>query len=294
MRHRAQVTFTCSCTWSRTAESLDHVDAEQHGVNRFVDDEYSRDLTNAKLTVRMRGTWTLRAPLCNNQGRCRNPTSAALSFCSSCRRRSRVHREQPPTPFCRDSLSRSRQIGPCRPSSSLPTPTMDVSGARHDMTDVTATRDSAEVLSRWNLESLVLFPLEYVVPIMGRWKTSTINGPPHKGGATEDPDTVSTLPKGLGMLIRFRSNTGTGTAPFALRPPSRAHPAYGSRRAACRVDAACPRRYLQDSRHITQWTEVPMPAPASSPVFPHLAIGRRRAASPAWSTRNRWGPSLWR
>ena len=41
------------------------LDARTHGVNRFVANGYSTDLTDATLTVRLRGTMDLAGPLCN-------------------------------------------------------------------------------------------------------------------------------------------------------------------------------------------------------------------------------------
>ena len=56
------------------ADALGSVDAELRRNNRFVADGYSTDLTDAKITIRLRGTMDLAGPLCNTTSQCRNPT----------------------------------------------------------------------------------------------------------------------------------------------------------------------------------------------------------------------------
>ena len=64
------------------ADALGSVDAELRRNNRFVADGYSTDLTDAKITIRLRGTMDLAGPLCNTTSQCRDPTYTALNSCS--------------------------------------------------------------------------------------------------------------------------------------------------------------------------------------------------------------------
>ena len=48
------------------ADALCSLDETLHRGNRFVEDGHSTDLTNARVSVRLRGTMDFAGPLCNN------------------------------------------------------------------------------------------------------------------------------------------------------------------------------------------------------------------------------------
>ena len=136
------------------------------GVNRFVEGGYSSNLTNAKVTARLRGSLDLAGPLCNNQtpGSQRDTGDVQLFI------HAQAHLEGPPKttanfiltgqPFeiTEDWSEQTVQLTPdAQQWTSL--------GARHDLTDVYGDGDIAEVLADVNHDIIfLLFPLN-VVPV---------------------------------------------------------------------------------------------------------------------------------
>lgn len=136
------------------------------GVNRFVQSGYSSNLTDAKITARLRGTLDLAGLLCNNQ----TPGSQGDLGDVQLFIHVQAHLEGPPKrtanyiltgqPFeiTEDWSEQTVQL--------LPNPEQWTSlGARHDLTDVYGDGDIAEVLSDVNHDIIfLLFPLN-VVPV---------------------------------------------------------------------------------------------------------------------------------
>lgn len=176
-------------------KSLSYLDAKQHGVNRFVENGYSTDLTNAKVTVRLRGTMDIAGPLCNDHTPAPQPGLGGVQLLL---------------------LVQSKVNGP--PGTTAPfiltgqpfniTPDWSVQtvqlvpdskqwtclGARHDLTGVYVYGDIAEALQDVNVDIIfILFPLT-IVPI-GEVKNI------HRQWAAKDYKVdMQYLPKGLVMF----------------------------------------------------------------------------------------------
>ena len=176
-------------------EWLNPLDAEQHGVNRFVDNGCSTDLTNAKVTVRVRGLIDLAGPLCNDhtpvpqidlggiqflllvQARLDGPASTRVNFILTGQ----------PFEITADWSEQTVQL--------VPDPKQwTCLGARHDMNDNYGYGDIAEVLRDVNVDIIfILFPLT-IVPI-GEVENA------HRLWAAKDYKVdMQYLPKGLVMF----------------------------------------------------------------------------------------------
>ena len=141
------------------------LDAEQHGANRFVEEGFSRNLTNARITVRLRGRLSSTGPLCNNHVPATEEQIGAQLLLLV---QSRV--EGPPATTANFLLT--DQPLKVTPEWSEQTLRLDPDpdhwmclGSRHDMADVYGYADIGEVLADVNVDIIfVLFPLR-IVPI---------------------------------------------------------------------------------------------------------------------------------
>ncbi|MFA6110821.1 MAG: hypothetical protein WDA75_18835 [Candidatus Latescibacterota bacterium] len=177
------------------SKALGHVDAKLHGVNRFVEDGYSRNLTNARLTARLRGTMDLAGPLCNGHIPVPQPDLGGVRLLLLAQARV----DGPPRTTANFILSAQPfEITPdwsVQTVRLVPDPTQwTCLGARHDMTDEYGYGDIAEVLQDVNVDLIfVLFPLK-VVPI-GEVRDI------HRQWAAKDYKVdLQYLPKGLVMF----------------------------------------------------------------------------------------------
>ena len=189
--------------------SLTPADAERYGVNRFVQNGYSRDLTNARLSVRLRGTMDLAGPLCNNhtpvprpglggaqllllvQARIDGPPSTTANFVLTGQ----------PFRITPDWSEQTVQL--------VPDPRQwTCLGGRHDMTETYGYGDIAQALRDVNVDIIfVLFPLT-IVPI---GEVEDI----HRQWAAKDYKVdMEHLPKGLVMFdtvqIAYEETPQTG------------------------------------------------------------------------------------
>lgn len=174
---------------------LGSVDAREHGVNRFVEGGYSRDLTNARLSVRLRGTMDLAGPLCNNHRPVPQPGLGGARLLLL----AQAKVEGPPRTTANFVLT--AQPFEVTPEWSVQTVRLvpdpqewTCLGARHDMTDVYGYGDVAELLRDVDVDLIfVLFPLQ-VVPVGAV-------GDIHRQWAAKDYRVdMQYLPKGLVMF----------------------------------------------------------------------------------------------
>lgn len=180
---------------THSAAMPSHFDEERHDTNRFVSEGYSTNLTNAKLTVRLRGELTLAGPLCNGhvpslpldvgdvqllllvQARVDGPPRTTPNFVLTGQ----------PFKITADWSEQTIQLAP-DPNQ------WTCLGARHDLTDTYGFGDIAEVLRDVNVDLIfVLFPLT-IVPIV---EVEDI----HRAWAAKDYQVdMKYLPKGLIMF----------------------------------------------------------------------------------------------
>ena len=175
-------------------------DPERHGDNRFIAGGYGTDLTDATLTVRLRGALDLTGPLCNNHVPEPRPDAggAQLLLLAQARPASAPQRAVnyvltgQPFEVTRNWSEQSVHLSP-DPAQ------WTCIGSRHDLTEVYGYGDIEEVLGDVNIDLIfVLFPLK-VVPL---------------GHETENPDRLwanmdypvdmQYLPKGLVMFDRVQ------------------------------------------------------------------------------------------
>ena len=177
------------------AKSLSPSHAEQHGVNRFVEDGYSTDLTNAKLSVRLRGNIDLAGPLCNYHIPVPQPDLGGAQLLLLVQARV----DGPPRTTPNFVLTgQPFQITPDWSEQTvqlIPDPQQwTCLGARHDMTDTYGYGDIAEVLRDVNVDIIfVLFPLT-VAPI------GEVEDLHHQWAAKDYKVDMQYLPKGLVMF----------------------------------------------------------------------------------------------
>lgn len=176
-------------------KSLSDLDAGRHGVNRFVENGYSTDLTNAKFTVRLRGTMDLAGPLCNNHRPALQPDLGGAQLLILIQ----AQVEGPPRTTANFILTgQPFEIAPDWSEQTVqlvPDPEQwTCLGARHDMTQVYGYADIAQVLRDVNVDIIfVLFPLT-IVP-MGEVEDI------HRQWAAKDYKVdMQYLPKGLVMF----------------------------------------------------------------------------------------------
>jgi len=148
------------------ADSLNSLDAAPRAANRFVGDGYSTDLTNARLTVRLRGTMDLAGPLCNGHMPAPRPDLGGAQLLLLVQ----AHVDGPPKTTANFILTgQPLEITPDWSAQTVqlaPDPEQwTCLGARHDLTDVYGCGDIAEVLRDVNVDIIfILFPLT-VVPV---------------------------------------------------------------------------------------------------------------------------------
>jgi len=177
------------------AKSLSPSHAEQHGVNRFVEGGYSTDLTNTKLSVRLRGTMDLAGPLCNYHVPVPRPDLGGAQLLLL----AQAQVEGPPKTTANFVLTgQPLQITPDWSEQTVqlaPDPEQwTCLGARHDLTDVYGYGDIAEVLQDVNVDIIfVLFPLT-VVPI------GDVDDIDRQWAAKDYKVDMEYLPKGLVMF----------------------------------------------------------------------------------------------
>ena len=148
------------------AKSVGTSDGYVGGRNRFVEEGHSRDLTNARITIRSRGTLDLAGPLCNNHQPLPHPDAGGVQMLLL----AQAHVDGPPEttpnfiltgqPF-EISQDWSEQTVRLVPDPEQWT----CLGARHDTADIYGYGDIAEVLRDVNIDIIfILFPLN-VVPV---------------------------------------------------------------------------------------------------------------------------------
>jgi hypothetical protein len=171
----------------------------QHGVNRFVEGGCSRDLRDAKLSVRLRGIMDLAGPLCNNHVPVPRPDldGAQLLLLAQ----AQVERPQRTTanfvltgqPF-RITPEWSEQTVCLVPDPAQWT----CLGARHDLTDTYGYSHIGDVLRDVNVDIIfVLFPLR-VVPL------GKVDDRDRQWAAKDYKVDMQYLPKGLVMFDSVR------------------------------------------------------------------------------------------
>ncbi|MDA1143137.1 MAG: hypothetical protein O3B01_31640 [Planctomycetota bacterium] len=163
--------------------------------NRFVEGGYSRDLTNAELTVRLRGSMDLSGPLCNYHRPIPSPDLGGAQLLLLVQ----SHVEGPPktTP----NFILTGQPFEITPEWSEQTVKLDPDpdqwtclGSRHDMVHQYGYGDIGEVLSDVNVDIIfILFPLK-IVPI---GKVDDID---HQWANKDYKVDMEFLPKGLVMF----------------------------------------------------------------------------------------------
>jgi len=175
--------------------ALGPTDEDQHGANRFVENGCSTDLTNAGLTVRLRGTVDLAGPLCNYHEPVPQPDLGGAQLLLLVQ--SRV--DGPPATTANFVLTgQPFRITPEWSEQTVelvPDPAQwTCLGARHDMAHVYGYADIADVLRDVNVDIIfVLFPLT-IVPI---GEVDDI----HRQWAAKDYKVdMQHLPKGLVMF----------------------------------------------------------------------------------------------
>jgi hypothetical protein len=177
------------------ARSWNPSSAEEHGHNRFVENGYSTDLTNAKLTVRLRGTMDLAGPLCNYHKHVPQPDLGGARLVLLAQARI----EGPPKTTANFVLTGQ----PFEITSGWSEQTVHLVpdpdqwtciGARHDLVDRYGYGDIAEVLSDVNVDIIfILYPLT-IVPL---GEVDDI----HRQWAAKDYKVdMQHLPKGLVMF----------------------------------------------------------------------------------------------
>jgi len=148
------------------ARSLEMPDSQVGGRNRFIEEGHSRDLTNARITIRSRGSLDLAGPLCNNHRPVSHPDAGGVQMLLL----AQAHVEGPPATTPNFILTgQPLAITPDWSEQTVqlvPDPEQwTCLGARHDMVDTYGQGDIAEVLSDVNVDIIfILFPLN-VMPI---------------------------------------------------------------------------------------------------------------------------------
>lgn len=177
------------------AKRLNPADAKERGGNRFVSEGYSTNLTNAKLSVRLRGVMDLAGPLCNYHKPVPRPDLGGAQLLLL------VQAQVEGPPKTTPNFILTGQPFKITPDWSeqtvqlVPDPAQwTCLGGRHDMTHVYGYGEIAEVLRDVNVDIIfILFPLT-VVPI---GKVEDI----HRQWAARDYKVdMEHLPKGLVMF----------------------------------------------------------------------------------------------
>ena len=172
-------------------------------TNRFVEGGFSTNLTNARVTARLRGTLDIAGPLCNDQTPRTERDVGDVQLCFHVQARV----EGPPKTTANFVLTGQ----PFEITEEWSEQTVQLSpdpkqwtslGARHDLTDVYGDGDIAEVLADVNHDIIfLLFPL-HVVPI---GEVDDI----HRSWAARDYKVdMAYLPKGLIMFATVQSEYG--------------------------------------------------------------------------------------
>ncbi len=172
---------------------------ETHGANRFVEGGFSTDLTDAVLSVRLRGRLDLTGPLCNNHVPEPRPDlgGARLLLLAQARPASAPER---PVNFV--LTGQPFEVTPQWSEQSVrlaPDPARwTCIGARHDLTGVYGYGDIGEILSDVNIDLIfILFPLR-VEPLV------EVADPDRSWANKDYPVDMRHLPKGLVMFDRVR------------------------------------------------------------------------------------------
>ena len=174
---------------------LSPLDAELHGVNRFVENGYSTDFTNAILSVRLRGVMDLAGPLCNNHVPVPQPDLGGAQLLLLVQ----AQVAGPPKTTANLILTghpfRITPVWSEQTVQLVPDPKQwTCLGARHDMTGVYGYAEIAEVLRDVNVDIIfVLFPLT-IIPI------AEVEDIHRKWAAKDYKVDMQYLPKGLVMF----------------------------------------------------------------------------------------------
>lgn len=181
------------------ADALRGVDENLTGVNRFVTEGHSTDLTNARLTVRLRGTLDLAGPLCNNHSPEPHPDAGGAQLLLLVQ----AHVDGPPKTTPNFILTgRPFAITPDWSEQTVqlvPDPeAWTCLGARHDLADHYGYGNIAEVLRDVNVDIIfILFPLT-VVPL------GEVDDIHHQWAGRDYKVDMQYLPKGLVMFDTVR------------------------------------------------------------------------------------------
>ena len=176
-------------------KSLSFLDAELCGVNHFVENGYSTNLTNAKLTIRLRGTMGLAGPLCNDHTPVLQPDRSGVQLLLLVQ----AQVDGPPRTTANFILTgQPFKITPDWSEQTVqlaPDPRQWMClGTRHDLTDVYGYGDIAEALRDVNIDIIfVLFPLT-IVPI------GAVENIHRQWAARDYKVDMQYLPKGLVMF----------------------------------------------------------------------------------------------
>jgi hypothetical protein len=170
-----------------------------NGVNRFVEGGFSSDLTDAKITARLRGAMSLAGPLCNNQTQAPETDLGGVQLFVHVQ----AHLDGPPERTANFILTgQPFEITPDWSEqtvqlSSDPTQWTSL-GTRHDLKGVYGDGDIAEVLADVNHDIIfLLFPLN-IVPV------GNVDDRDHRWAGRDYKVDMAYLPKGLVMFDTVR------------------------------------------------------------------------------------------
>ena len=181
-----------------TPELVQSTDGQVGGRNRFVEEGYSRDLTNARVTIRCRGAIDLTGPLCNNHRQEPDPTAGGVQMLFLVQAKT----EDASTTTNFVLTGQPLAITPDWSEQTIelvPDPEQwTCLGARHDLTEVYGNGDIGEVLRDVNHDIIfILFPLN-VVPV------GEVEDLHRQWAAIDYKVDVEFLPKGLVMFDRVQ------------------------------------------------------------------------------------------
>ena len=181
------------------ADALHPLDKELHRGNRFVEGGYNTDLTDAYLTVRLRGIMDLAGPLCNNHRPDPDPDLGGLQLLLL----AQAHIDGPPRTTANFILTGqpiaitpdwAEQTLHLIPDSAQWTHL----GARHELKEVYGCGDIAAVLRDVNVDIIfVLFPL-HIAPV------EAVEEVDQQWAARDYKVDMQYLPKGLVMFDTVR------------------------------------------------------------------------------------------
>ena len=177
------------------ADALCSLDETLRRGNRFVEDGHSTDLTNARVSVRLRGTMDFAGPLCNNHKPVPHPDLGGLQLLLLVQAKV----EGPPATTVNFILTgQPFEITPDWSEQTVqlaPDPQQwTCLGARHDLSDLYGYGEIATVLRDVNIDIIfILFPLTIVA-------TEAVDDIDRQWAARDYRVDMQYLPKGLVMF----------------------------------------------------------------------------------------------